>query len=108
MRLWRAAGLSQDAERWTRRSRRRFVNDPSRSHRSKASEGDRMPERTIGDLFTEEPHTWGLRGDPHLWRAMRDHLAAVPLPPTLATLVETIEAAFLALSGHPLSAESRF
>jgi hypothetical protein len=67
-----------------------------------------MPERTIGDLFTEEPHTWGLRGDPHLWRAMRDHLAAVPLPQTLATLVETIEAAFLALSGHPLSAESRF
>ena len=23
----------------------------------------------VSDLFDPEPQTWGLRGDPHLWRA---------------------------------------
>jgi hypothetical protein len=64
--------------------------------------------RTIGELFLEEPHQWGLRGDPHLWRAMREHFAAAPLPPTAAALSQALEAAFLQLTGHPLSATDRF
>jgi O-acetyl-ADP-ribose deacetylase (regulator of RNase III) len=67
-----------------------------------------MPPRTIADLFTAEPAQWGLRGDPYLWRAMREHFAAVPRPATMAGLEEQIAAAFLQLTGHPLSADDPF
>ena len=28
---------------------------------------------TIADLFRHEPFSWGLRGDPYLWKDMRDY-----------------------------------
>ncbi len=40
---------------------------------------DRTPP-TLGDLMAEEPAAWGLRGDPLLWRALRDRLAAEVVP----------------------------
>lgn len=64
--------------------------------------------RTIADLFAEEPAQWGLRGDPYLWRAMREYFAAVPLPPRVSALEEKIAHAFLVLSGQPLSAPDNF
>ena len=36
----------------------------------------------LDDAFDVIPRQWGLRADPHLWKAMRDHLAATPTPPT--------------------------
>jgi hypothetical protein len=56
-------------------------------------------QQTIGELFAEEPARWGLRGDPHLWRAMREHLSSAPLPASVVDLEEQIEQAFLTLSG---------
>jgi hypothetical protein len=29
----------------------------------------------VSNLFDPEPETWGLTNDPHLWRALRAHLA---------------------------------
>ena len=34
----------------------------------------------LTDLFDPEPAQWGLRGDPWVWRAMRDHLAGAGTP----------------------------
>jgi hypothetical protein len=34
----------------------------------------------VSDLFDPEPETWGLRGDPHLWRALRARLTDQDLP----------------------------
>ena len=39
-------------------------------------EGRSRPARTVGDLMAWEPAGGGLRGDPDLWRALRDRLAA--------------------------------
>jgi hypothetical protein len=33
--------------------------------------GDDRPPMRVPDLFDPEPQTWGLRGDPYLWRALR-------------------------------------
>ena len=56
----------------------------------------------IGDLFELEPATWGLRGDPYLWRELRDDFAATPLPRTPSEFVKIVEDAFQALTGRPL------
>jgi hypothetical protein len=37
--------------------------------------GDERPAMRVSALFYPEPQTWGLRGDPYLWRALRAHLA---------------------------------
>ena len=39
-----------------------------------------MADTTMGNLFTDEPEQWGLRGDPFAWRALREHLATTPIP----------------------------
>jgi hypothetical protein len=33
-------------------------------------------------MFTPEPEQWGLRGDPYLWRALREALAETAIPST--------------------------
>lgn len=55
--------------------------------------------RTMRELFTPEPAQWGLRGDPYLWTAMRDHLADVPLPADPGLVRDTLRAAFIKLAG---------
>jgi len=63
----------------------------------------------LSALFDPEPGTWGLRGDPHLWRAMREHLAEGDLPATLGQVRARLHAAFAELAGVDLAdeAESR-
>ena len=34
----------------------------------------------MAGLFEPEPRQWGLRGDPYLWRALRDQLADMAVP----------------------------
>ena len=62
----------------------------------------------VADLFGEEPFRWGFRGDPHLWREMRERFAAVPRPDTVEELVSLIEAAFRELTGYPISQREPF
>jgi hypothetical protein len=35
---------------------------------------------TLDELFERRPWQWGLRGDPHVWDAMREHLRGQPIP----------------------------
>lgn len=50
-------------------------------------------------LFDPEPDRWGLRGDPHVWRALRAHLSGTDLPPTVDEAVSLLRAAFSELVG---------
>ena len=45
----------------------------------------------------------GLRGDPYLWREMRQHFEGVGCPTTSEGLTSVIEEAFKELTGFPLS-----
>ena len=36
--------------------------------------------KTVSSLFEEEPKQWGLRGDPFMWRELKEIFSQVPLP----------------------------
>ncbi len=59
--------------------------------------------KLVADLFSPEPDRWGLRGDPWVWQAMRDHLSGAYLPPTLAEVEAMLYAAFNRLVGIDLA-----
>ena len=50
-------------------------------------------------LFDPEPHRWGLRGDPQLWRRMRDLVAERPPPATVHHGVRILHDAFREVAG---------
>ena len=64
--------------------------------------------KTVADLFLEEPWQWGLRGDPYLWREMRNHFKQSPLPATANKLTTMIETTFETLTGQPITAKNQF
>jgi hypothetical protein len=61
--------------------------------------------KLVADLFDPEPDRWGLRGDPWVWQAMRNHLGDTYLPPTLAEVERMLYAAFNRLVGVDLATE---
>lgn len=67
---------------------------------------------TMAELFDPEPERWGLRGDPHLWRAFRDHLDDRDIPASPAGVAGLLYDAFMDivgvdLAGHPESSVYR-
>ncbi|WP_194906052.1 hypothetical protein [Catenulispora rubra] len=60
------------------------------------------PVGTIADLFAPEPATWGLRGDPYVWRSLRTMLAKRVLPTSERDLVEILRSSFRWLTGNDL------
>lgn len=62
----------------------------------------RAPD-TFAALFQPEPARWGLRGDPWLWREMKERLATVPLPRTAEDVAAIVRAEFERLTGQPVS-----
>jgi hypothetical protein len=59
----------------------------------------------VSALFDPEPQTWGLRGDPHLWQALRERLADQDLPDSADELVDLLNAAFRDLVGTDLAGD---
>jgi hypothetical protein len=59
--------------------------------------------KLVADLFSPEPMRWGLRGDPWVWQAMRDHLTGTYLPPTLGEVEAMLVTAFNRLVGTDLA-----
>jgi hypothetical protein len=59
----------------------------------------------VSDLFEPEPETWGLRGDPHLWRALRAHMAGEDVPASAGELASLLHAAFRELAGTDLTSD---
>jgi hypothetical protein len=62
----------------------------------------------LSDLFDVEPHTWGLRGDPYLWAAMKDYFCNTPLPSTSDEVSIQVSQAFEALTGRPIEVQAHF
>jgi hypothetical protein len=60
-------------------------------------------DKTIAQLFQEEPTRWGLRGDPHLWRDMQAVLGSYAYPGTKEQLTVLLEQTYQQLVGTPLS-----
>jgi molybdenum cofactor cytidylyltransferase len=67
-----------------------------------------QPAKTLARLFEEEPRQWRLRGDPHLWREMRDTLERYDYPDTEERLAALLEATYQHLTGMPLSHHEPF
>jgi hypothetical protein len=67
--------------------------------------GDERPAIRVSTLFDPEPQTWGLRGDPYLWRALRAHLAGQDIPASPGDLVGILHEAFRELVGTDLASD---
>ncbi|RXZ40577.1 MobA protein [Agromyces binzhouensis] len=64
------------------------------------------PDASVADfssLFDRGLVQWGLRGDPHLWSAMRDSLAGAPMPEGFWDVRSTVGREFARLTGQPLT-----
>lgn len=59
----------------------------------------------LSALFDPEPDTWGLRGDPHLWRALREHLTGIDLPASASEVTSILHAAFSELTSVDLATD---
>ncbi|WP_280841097.1 hypothetical protein [Micromonospora sp. A200] len=59
----------------------------------------------MNDLFDPEPATWGLRGDPYVWAALRKHLSGKDIPASIDEVVALLHAAFGELLGLDLVTE---
>jgi hypothetical protein len=73
---------------------------------SAGTEGPDYDAPTVAVLFDPEPETWGLRGDPHLWRALRKRLADEPMPGSPDDVARVLYATFEELTGTALADDS--
>lgn len=60
-------------------------------------------EKTLAQLFQEEPWQWGMRGDPHLWREMRAALGSSAYPSTEEQFTALLEHTYQHLTGRLLT-----
>lgn len=60
----------------------------------------------MATLFEPAPERWGLRGDPYLWQALRDHLADMDVPPSEETVGSLLYSAFDEATGVDLARTS--
>jgi hypothetical protein len=58
---------------------------------------------TLDELFERQPWQWGLRGDPHVWDAMRERLRGRPIPGNGFDVRRTLERTFTEVTGVELS-----
>jgi hypothetical protein len=58
---------------------------------------------SISKLFNKEPIQWGLRGDPYLWRDMKQRFKDIRCPDSIEKFIEIIETTFQDLTGYPIS-----
>jgi hypothetical protein len=68
--------------------------------------GDEHSVMRMSALFDPEPQTWGLRGDPYLWRALRARLDGQAVPASAEELAGLLHAAFRELAGTDLASDS--
>jgi hypothetical protein len=56
-------------------------------------------------LFDPEPRRWGLRGDPHLWQALREYLSDTDVPASASEVSRLLHTAFGQLAGVDLASD---
>jgi hypothetical protein len=62
-----------------------------------------LAHTNVAELFQNEPWQWGLRGDPYLWREMRDTLRTWAYPATEEQFTALIAQTYEQLVGVPLN-----
>jgi 8-oxo-dGTP pyrophosphatase MutT (NUDIX family) len=62
-------------------------------------------KRDLSALFRSEPEQWGLRGDPFLWRHMKQSFKNSPFPETEDQFLTLLEQTFQRLTSHRLPNE---
>src|SRR5688572_17791756 len=62
----------------------------------------------ISQIFSEEPHQWGLRGDSYLWKDMEEYFASKKLPKSEDEFEKLFRDAFKVLTGEALTPNTRF
>ena len=55
------------------------------------------------DIFDEEPCQWGLRGDPHFWNYLKEH---IPEDMTAESISQWIKDEHLKITGQKLTSSS--
>ena len=60
------------------------------------------------EIFEEEPRHWGLRGDPFLWRELKEIFKEIDMPDTPQELQVLIEKEYEKSTGHPISYQKDF
>ena len=61
---------------------------------------------TLLTVFHTEPSQWGLRGDPYLWREMKDLLGPHPYPETEEDFLTLLEHTYEQITGSSLENQS--
>ena len=61
--------------------------------------------KDMSGLFDPEPLQWGLRGDPFVWRTLREQLSGTYLPPSAGEVESMLYAAFNRLVAVDLATE---
>src|SRR5262245_45617777 len=64
-------------------------------------------EKALSKLFEEQPFQWGLRGDSHLWREMKEIVNNYDYPKTEEQFTSLLEQLFQQLTGTPLASYLR-
>jgi hypothetical protein len=62
----------------------------------------------VSEIFEDEPIQWGLRGDPFLWRELKEVFKDIDMPDTPQELQALIEAKYEIAAGHPTSDQKHF
>jgi hypothetical protein len=62
----------------------------------------------VSEIFEEEPRHWGLRGDPFLWRELKEIFKEIDMPDTPQELQVLIEKEYEKSTGHPISYQKNF
>ena len=61
--------------------------------------------KDMSELFDPEPPQWGLRGDPFVWRSLREQFSGTYLPPSAGEVESMLYAAFNRLVAVDLATE---
>jgi hypothetical protein len=62
----------------------------------------------VTELFKEEPVQWGLRGDPHLWKEIKEYFEEVEVVSSSAGFERKLIEAYEVITGHRLSERQHF
>ena len=62
----------------------------------------------VTELFKEEPVQWGLRGDQHLWKEIKEYFEEVEVVSSSAGFERKLIEAYEVITGHRLSERQHF
>lgn len=85
-----------------------MTNGPHRNERSggellKNNSRCKLSASFLGELFEREPSSFGLRGDPYLWKALHNRFKKTPLPRSTGELARLLQKAFEEETGFVLA-----